>query len=92
MTIIVTDAAIALYKKEWDFKAGDRIRIYPRYGGGGANPFSIGIAKTSPADAALSAEAEGVVFFMERDDVWLLEGGDLRIDVKGGEIVYEYGL
>ncbi|MCI3923015.1 Fe-S cluster assembly protein HesB [Paenibacillus sp. TRM 82003] len=92
MAIVVSDAAIALYRNEWDFKSGDRIRIYPRYGGGGANPFSIGIAKSAPADAALTATIEGVTFFMERDDVWLLEGSDLRIDAKGGEIVYEFGL
>lgn len=92
MAIVVKDAAIALYQKEWNFKAGDRIRIYPRYGGGGANPFSVGIAKSAPTDAALTATAEDVLFFMERDDVWLLEGGDLTIDAKGGEIVYEFGL
>jgi uncharacterized protein YneR len=90
MVLKVTEAAVALYKTEWDFSSGDEIRIYPRYGGGGANPFSIGIAKTEPKDAGLSVREEGITFFIERDDLWLIGGRDLYIDESNGEITYQY--
>ena len=90
MKLIATEAAVALFKKEWDFVEGDQIRLYPRYSGGGADPFSVGVAKMKPRYPQLTCTADGSFFFIERDDVWLLDGKEtLRIDARDGEMVYD---
>lgn len=90
MNLIATEAAVALFKKEWDFIAGDEIRLYPRYSGGGADPFSVGVAKAKPRNPGLMYTGDGITFFVEKDDLWLLDDKEtLRIDARNGEMVYD---
>lgn len=86
----VSDSAISLFKTEWGFAGGDHIRVYPRYGGGGPNPYMIGIAKQEPRYVGVSAVNQDITFFMEQDDVWFLGGKDLLIDTKDGEIAFQF--
>lgn len=90
MKLIVTEEAVQLFKDEWDFTAGDEIRIYPRYTGGGGDAFGVGAAKMKPRFPGLVQEAGGIAFFIEQDDLWLLNDQEtFRITARNGEIVYE---
>lgn len=89
MKLHVTNSALACFRSEWDFREGDEIRIYIRYSGGGADAFAFGITKDSPQSPALSADRNGIVFYMEKDDVWYLEGGELTVDCRDGQIVFD---
>ncbi len=81
---------MSLFKDDWGFAAGDTIRVYPRYGGGGPNPFTFGIAKQEPRYVGVSEIKQDVTFFMEQDDVWFLEGKSLLIDAQNGEISFQF--
>lgn len=48
MKIIVTDAAVDCFQKDWDYHEGDYIRIYVRYSGGGEDAFAFGIERDDP--------------------------------------------
>ena len=90
MKLIATEDAVQLFQEEWDFQAGDEIRIYPRYSGGGGDAFGVGVAKMKPRFPGLVYEAEGITFFIEKDDLWLLNDKEtFRITARNGEIFYE---
>lgn len=87
MHLKVTAAAIDCFKKEWGFSEGESIRIFVRYVSGGTEPYALGITRDNPINAALTADAGGISFFMERNDIWFLEDKDLHVDAVGEDIV-----
>lgn len=91
MLLKVSDAAIDCFKKEWGFSEGESIRIFVRYVSGGKEPYALGITRDEPINAALSASAGGMRFYMESNDIWFLEDNDLEIDAAGEDIVLKPG-
>lgn len=90
MKLHVTQAAIDCLTKEWDFEAGESVRVYVRYQSGGPSPLVLGIQKEKPGrePVALRQEAGGISFFMEERDAWFLEGRDLTIDANGSDLLF----
>jgi len=90
----VTRSAMTCFKEEWGFKPGDFGRIFIRYGGCSTvqSSFSLGIAKEEPREIGLSTTQDGITFYMEKDDVWYMDGKDLIIDFDKDvdEIVFQY--
>ncbi|WP_068774778.1 HesB/YadR/YfhF family protein [Paenibacillus sp. FJAT-26967] len=86
MGIRVSAGAIACFKGDWGFQNGDQVRIFVRYSGGGEDAFTFGIMKDSPHYPGMTAEEDGISFFMEQSDIWYLEGRDLVIDGNGEDI------
>lgn len=60
---------------------GESVRIFVRTGGDeSVQPgFSLGIMRDTPVEPVLSAEAEGIRFYMEQSNLWVLDGRDLTI-------------
>ncbi|WP_341805098.1 Fe-S cluster assembly protein HesB [Paenibacillus turpanensis] len=86
----VTPQAVACFLKEWGYQEGDEVRIYVRYSGGGGNdPFSLGVMKDSPRYPMLTVKENGMTFYMEENDVWYLDGEDLTVDCRKDEIVFD---
>ncbi|MFF2089394.1 HesB/YadR/YfhF family protein [Paenibacillus sp. NPDC058174] len=91
MKLIVTDAAVDCFRKDWGFRDGDNVRIYVRYSGGGEDAFALGIMKDDPQYPALSNEYGHLTFFIEENDVWHLDGRDLSIDCRNEDITFVRG-
>lgn len=92
MNMDISQAAAAWFKRELNLKNGDYIRLFPRYSsGGGLHPgFSLGIATEAPGRPAIQVEKDGVIFFMEEQDLWYMEGHDLTIVYSEAEDDIEY--
>jgi uncharacterized protein YneR len=92
MKLTITPAAAEHFKSEWGFQSGDFVRLFVRYGGHSNvhTSYSMGIDKDVPRSPAITAVADGVTFFVEEDEVWYLNGADLKVDYQGkpGEIVF----
>jgi uncharacterized protein YneR len=88
MELVVTSAALACFRNEWAFGDGEQIRVFVRYVSGGEAPFAFGITRDSPQEAVLTTTAGSLTFFMERKDLWFLEGNRLMIDCEGEEITF----
>lgn len=88
MELNITPQAVDCLKHEWDFVAGESVRVYVRYQSGGESPLALGIQKAQPGrePVALRREAGGIDFFMEERDVWFLEGKSLTIDATGPDV------
>ncbi|MGM1045890.1 Uncharacterized protein YneR [Paenibacillus uliginis N3/975] len=91
MKIIVTDAAVDCFKKDWEYSIGDYVRIYVRYSGGGEDAFAFGITRDEPRYPAISNVYGGITFFIEENDLWYLDGRDLTIDCFHEDIVFARG-
>ena len=92
MNMTISPEAAAWFKKELELQNGDYIRLFPRYSsGGGLHPgFSLGIATEAPARSAVQFEQGGIVFYMEEQDLWYMEGHSLSIIYSEAEDDIEY--
>lgn len=92
MSIEISQAAAAWFKRELNLKNGDYIRLFPRYSsGGGLHPgFSLGITNEAPGNPGIQVQQEGIVFYMEEQDLWYMEGYGLSIVYSESEDDIEY--
>ncbi|NEU31294.1 hypothetical protein GN156_10950 [bacterium LRH843] len=74
MKLVLTDSAINLYLKEIPLQAGDKLRLYVRVGGIGSGGFSVGVMKDEPLSTSFKIEKRGIIFFVNEDDFWYLDG------------------
>lgn len=80
MSLIVSDKAIYSFKHDWDLEEGQHVRIYAKYAGGDSDPFTVGLnANATPIDPAWVQSIEGIRFFIEHTDAWILEKQLLQI-------------
>ncbi|GAE36920.1 HesB/YadR/YfhF family protein [Halalkalibacter akibai] len=84
MNFIISDEAVALYKKEIPLIKGDSVRLYVRVGGIGSGGFSVGIIKDQPPEHAFILEKQGITFFVTEDDFWYLDGMSITYDEDSG--------
>lgn len=89
MELVVSAAALDCFRNEWAFGDGEQIRVFVRYVSGGEVPFALGITRDTPQEAVLLTVAGPLTFFMERKDLWFLEGNRLLIDCVGEDIVFQ---
>lgn len=94
MKMLISPEAAAWFKRELTLQNGDYIRLFPRYSsGGGLHPgFSLGIGTEPPGRPAVTAEQGGIVFYMEEQDLWYMEGYNLSIvySLTEDDIEYKY--
>lgn len=94
MEIIVSEEAVAWYKKELEIKQHTALRLFVRYGGfGGHIPgFSLGINLEQPNRVHASTEVDGITFYVEEDDAWYFEDKDLIVsfNTEMGEPQFTY--
>lgn len=92
--IQVAQEAAEWYKKELGLTDGDAVRFFARYAAGGhIHPgFSLGIEVRSPHDPGAAIVVGGITFYMEEQDLWYLDGYDLKVsyDPEHDDIRYEY--
>ncbi|GGA38941.1 HesB/YadR/YfhF family protein [Paenibacillus physcomitrellae] len=92
--IHVAEDAAEWYKKELNLHEGQSVRFFARYSAGGhIHPgFSLGIDTEEPKKPGLSTTVGGIRFYMEEQDLWYLDGYDLKVSYDGetDDIIYEY--
>ncbi|WP_232696668.1 HesB/YadR/YfhF family protein [Brevibacillus daliensis] len=82
MKITITPQALSWFKKDWGFAHGDFVRFFVRYGGGTSlhTSYSMGVMKADPKEIAVSVLADDITFFFEQDDLWFVEGKNMKVD------------
>lgn len=95
MELHITDSAAKWFKEEVEFEKGDMVKFYPKFYG--KSPvqecYSLGFTRDGdPSDIAVKQEAEGILFYFERDDLWYFNGHNLQVNYneKTDELEYEY--
>lgn len=88
--LVITPSALSCFKGQWGFDNHEVIRVFVRYVSGGETPFAFGITRDTPLDPAVTIVQEHVTFYMERKDIWFLEGKSLKIDYQGENIVFDF--
>ncbi|OXM13872.1 HesB/YadR/YfhF family protein [Paenibacillus herberti] len=81
MKLVIEPDAARWYKQELGLVEGDQLRVFVRLGGcGSVQPgLSLGIMKDESRSPGLREVAEGLVFFMEEDQLWYLDGKELHL-------------
>ncbi len=95
MNIQVTKPALQWFKEELDLKGeGEYIRFFARYGGCGSiqSGFSLGISQEEPSTIGAKKEIEGIIFFIEEEDLWYFKDHDVKVKYsrKNEEIEFVY--
>jgi uncharacterized protein YneR len=74
--------ALNWYKNELELKNGDHVRFFVRYGGCSTvqQGFSLGVAKDNPQQIGVSTEMDGIIFYIEEQDVWFFDDHDLVVE------------
>ncbi|WP_088105294.1 HesB/YadR/YfhF family protein [Halalkalibacter urbisdiaboli] len=96
MKIEITKPALAWFKQEFDLqgKGEETIRFYARLGGCASiqTGFSLGISQDTPSTIGVSQEMEGILFFIEQEDLWFFKQYDLKVKFsrKRNEIEFVY--
>lgn len=81
MKLVVEPEAARWYKRELGLEDGEQLRVFVRLGGcGSVQPgLSLGIMKDESRSPGLREEQEGLVFFMEEDQLWYLDAKELHL-------------
>ncbi|WP_062047204.1 HesB/YadR/YfhF family protein [Bacillus sp. JCM 19034] len=95
MNIEVTKPAIQWFKDEFDLnKEHPYIRIFARYGGCGSlqSGFSLGISAERPNKIGAKTEVDGIIFYIEEQDLWYFDNHHLKVKYsrKHQEIEFVY--
>jgi uncharacterized protein YneR len=95
MEIVLSDSALNWFKEEIGLKNGDKVRFYPQfYGNSPIQPgYSLAFSKdTTPNNIAVQTEKDGILFFVEDDDLWFFKDHNLHIDYneKDDEVEFSY--
>jgi uncharacterized protein YneR len=92
MEIIISDEALKWFKNDIGLTAGDQLRFYSKiYGSSPVQQgYSLAFAKQDPINMVVSTELEGILFFIEDNDLWYFDGHDLHVDYHKLEDDLEY--
>ena len=90
----ISEEAAEWYKRELGVSEGEAIRFFARYSAGGhIHPgFSLGIEVRKPVSPGLLTTVQGIIFYMEDQDLWYLDGYHLKVehDPQEDDIHYRY--
>lgn len=81
MTLAIEPTALDWFRSELGVQQGEAVRFFVRMGGCSTvqTGFSLGIAKEAPKEIGVSAVVDGIIFYMEKEDVWYLNEQELRV-------------
>lgn len=81
MRISIDRKALQWFQEELRIKHGESVRFTVRYGGGQFNSARIflGVVVEKPDDEIVLVEKEGIIFFVDSDDLWYFQNYDLFV-------------
>ncbi|WP_138417395.1 HesB/YadR/YfhF family protein [Aquibacillus sediminis] len=93
MSFSVTKEAAQWYKDEMGLEAGDHVRFFVKLYGGikTAHPsYFLGVEVAQEGEIAIKEEVEGITFYFNKEDAWLLDDYDLKIEMGQEETVFQF--
>jgi uncharacterized protein YneR len=94
MEIIISNEALKWFKEDIGLKSGDTLRFYTQiYGNSPVQKgYSLAFTVEEPVKIAVSAEYDGILFYIESDDLWFFDEHNLQVeyDEKEDELEYKY--
>ncbi|WCK54420.1 HesB/YadR/YfhF family protein [Aneurinibacillus sp. Ricciae_BoGa-3] len=94
MKISIKKTAMEWFKNELGATEGSSCRFFVRYGGCSTvqSGFSLGVSLEEPQVVGSSVHEEGILFFIEKEDLWYFDGNDLIVDYDDArdELNFEY--
>lgn len=84
MQIIITDAALKWFTEEMDAEKGNMVRFFVKYGGSSPiqEGFSLGVTIDTPHESGAQTEKNGLIFFVEEEDLWYFDDYNLKVNVN----------
>lgn len=96
MKITVSDRAAEWFKKEVGLVSGDQVKFYGQFYGKSKvqEVYSLGFSIEEAIDPFMSAEVDGMKFYVEVGDEWFFNEHDVLVDYnpESDELEYEYTL
>lgn len=94
MEIVISNQALKWFKEDIGLKSGDKLRFYTQiYGNSPVQKgYSLAFTVEEPLNVSASTEIDGILFYVENDDLWYFDGHDLHVDYdeKEDELEYKY--
>ncbi|CAM3703649.1 HesB/YadR/YfhF family protein [Erysipelothrix urinaevulpis] len=78
MKLTITDDAANWFISELDLKKGDHIKFFGKVYGP-HDGFSIAMEKVEPSRIFHMTQAQGINFYVEKNDAWFFDNSDLAI-------------
>ncbi|MFD2045348.1 HesB/YadR/YfhF family protein [Ornithinibacillus salinisoli] len=91
MTLKVSTEAAQWFIDEMDLERGDHVQFFLKIYGGipTAHPnYFIGISYGNVGNIKISTEVEGITFYFNEEDSWLLEQYEMEVVHKNDEVAY----
>ena len=84
MKIELTENALKWFEEELSLNEGEHIIFHVKYGGSSPTQqgFSLAFNKQNPIDIGADLTKNGVVYYVESEDIWYFDGHDLHVDVE----------
>jgi uncharacterized protein YneR len=83
MEIVISNIALNWYKDDVGLKKGDKVKFYPQIYGKSPvqESYAIGFSiDNDPIDMVVKTEIEGLMFYIDRTDLWFFNGHNLHVD------------
>lgn len=82
MKIVITDTALAWFKKEVELQPGTGICFFGKiYGNTQVHDgFSVGMSVDRPENPLFEETVDGILFFAEESDDWFFKGVEMTVD------------
>ncbi|WP_066311768.1 HesB/YadR/YfhF family protein [Bacillus sp. FJAT-29814] len=94
MEIVISNQALKWFKEDIGLTSGDTLRFYTQiYGNSPVQKgYSLAFTVEEPVKVAVSSQMDGILFYIEADDLWFFDGHDLHVeyDEKEDELEYKY--
>ncbi|MFT4412817.1 HesB/YadR/YfhF family protein [Fredinandcohnia humi] len=95
MDLEISSSAITWFKDEIGVKEGEKVRFYPKFYGSSPmqEGYSLGFSKDDePIQIHVSKEVDGILFYVEEDDIWFFNDHDLHVEYheETDELEYKY--
>ena len=91
MNFEVTKEAAEWYKDEMGLAQGDYVQFYVQLYGGiptGYQNYSLGVSIGKEGNLATKDEVEGITFYFNEDNVWILEEIDMKVTIENDELEF----
>ena len=74
MELTLSEKAISWFKEEMGLTKGDTLKFFAKIYGSSPvqESYSLGFAKDYPIDIISSIEVDGIIFYVEESDLWIL--------------------
>ncbi len=93
MKLKVSEKAVEWFKEEFDVDSGDYVQIFSKIYGGIPTIFPsyfLGLEVGKDGDIIYQDKHDGIVFYINERNAWLLENHRMEVDVEDDDIQFHF--